>query len=245
VGGSQVQSGKSKIAQIGNDLKGKVEKIKDDFTNKNFANREKDRNKSNKSLIGKIEQKILFNYTRVLALISIGFLFICLIIGIIAFLNVGKDSFVAYKDVERSLNPPEENASKSIQDRFPDVKIPNNALRYFSDGENKKVLTGWLEGLDKDQQKDFLRNLGYIIDEAEDENPNKVVKYINGYKGLKFAKIKSDQFDEYFQIATKVGIIALILFLMTIIGLFSLVLVVLAVERNTRPKLHMDTPVYK
>ena len=74
----------------------------------------------------------------------------------------------------------------------------------------------------------------YIIDEAENENPGKVTEYINGYKTIKFAKITSNQFDKYYQTATKVGIIALILFLMGIIGLFCLVLAVLAVERNTR-----------
>ena len=231
---------KNKIVRIGNKLKGKFERIRDDLSQPKLPDGKNEQKISKKSFIEKIEQKLLFNYTRVLALISIVFLFICLPIGIISFTMVGNDSFVAYKDVVRSLNSTEKNANKTIQDRFPDVKIPNNALRYFSDGENKKVMTGWLSGLEKDQKKDFLSNLEYMIDEAEDENPSKVINYINGYKELKFAKIKTNPFDEYFQTATKVGIIALLLVLMALIGLFSLVLVVLSVERNTRPNLQIE-----
>ena len=57
---------------------------------------------------------------------------------------------------------------------------------------------------------------------------------INSYKVLKLAKIAARGIDKYAEQAKKGGLLFFGAIMMAMVALFSLVLVLLAIERNTR-----------
>lgn len=225
------------IGQVENNFKESGNKTAENtkFTSskKQFADILEKGQKGHKALLKNIEQKVLFTFTRSMALVVVGILFVFLVVGIFSYFTIGKEKYISYEDVRRSLNPPNINTSNSIQDSIPEIVIPSNIERYLGDS-NKAILLGWLENLDLDQKKDFIKNLGYVIKDAENNSPNQVIEYVNEYKALKLNKISNNEFEKYSNKAIKAGILIAILTMIGIIGLFSLILVLLAVERNTR-----------
>jgi wobble nucleotide-excising tRNase len=101
--------------------------------------------------------------------------------------------------------------------------------------ENKKVVEGWLEPLGPSERQDFLDNMAEVITAAEKQRVD-IVAAINRYKELKLAKIaEAKQGSDFIGITIRpLNVVIGIFFQLALIALISLVLVLLAIERNTR-----------
>lgn len=175
-------------------------------------------------------EKVLFKFTRYFALSGA----ICALIGgIFLLLNLfgsdDKNDYVSLYDLRPSQQTQEEG-SKYVSNH-PTIKLPDNVKKYLS-GENEKILYGWIEPLEKSNKKNFIENLSLVIAEAEKNNEN-VVEIINEYKTVKLEKLSGSGFEKYERKVNKGVMLGTIFGLFIFIALMSLVLVMLAIERNT------------
>lgn len=187
----------------------------------------------NKLLESSRLENFLFSFTRILAL---GGSVVALVI--IAFLLIGAlggaadKSLVTIDEVLPAAQSDQSGTTQAATTAAPKVRIPGLVEKYLS-GDNEKILHGWLEDLDEGQQKLFLKNLASIIDEAELKKAD-VIDVVNKYKALKLERLQANPFEKYEQMATKGALMGAIFGLVILVGLMSLILVVLAIERNTR-----------
>lgn len=195
--------------------------------------------------LGNIEEKIIFNITRLVSLFIITGIFILLILGLIGFFNMKSTTYVNYSTIKNQLtaeDTPINNQSpkgvdpNSLEGIAPQVEIPQKIRNVFKD-QNREVLISWLKDLSPEKQRDFISNLNNIITEAENDEDVLVTDAINNYKNLKFNKFSQEAnnpYSEYEEIAKKIGMVLFVIISIFLIGLFALVLVLLAIERNTR-----------
>ena len=194
------------------------------------------------SFADSLEQKFLFILTRFLALFIIGCLLIAIVVGGIMFsekLFPKNDTKVTPTEVMEAIKPPVNPQSQPEQQPvldiniLPGIKIPFILQKHFNNPDSIKTLKEWIENVPKEQRNEFINELAAVVEEAEKTKAN-VIEAINQYKELKFSKIKNLQLakDEASNMRLKYleigfGCVALI-------ALFSLILVLLAIERNTR-----------
>lgn len=199
------------------------------------------------SFIDSLEQKFLFMLTRFLALLIISCLLIAIVIGGIMFsqkLFPIDNTKVTLTEVMEVIKPPinanDYNQSQSAQQQavpdiniLPGIKIPFILQKYFNNPDSINVLKGWIENIPKEQREEFIRELATVVEGAEKTNAD-VTLVINKYSELKFNKLKDSQLAK-----TETNMIRLQYFgfafaCVALIALFSLILVLLAIERNTR-----------
>jgi len=176
-------------------------------------------------------EKFVFNTTRTSAICGAALILVIIAVLTIKLMSSSNTTNVSYsevvKEMEKSNATTDSDSYKTEQ-----VPIPNDLKPYFID-ENVQVLQGWLEALSEEQQKDFLANMSSIIREAKTKEINPL-EIVNAYKSIKIEKLNAGGFEEYASKATKAGYIAAIFGLFLILSILSLVLVMLAIERNTR-----------
>ncbi|TGN19636.1 hypothetical protein [Leptospira idonii] len=177
-------------------------------------------------------EKSLFSATRVFTTVGILFFLIVTIIATVVFFTSGKDTYVSYEEVKQSLAPATSDAQPKIEDTLPGINIPDNIKETFT-GDNLSILYGWLNPLDDEKKQDFLNNLSKVITKAKDNNEDPT-DIINRYKELKYPKFASSEFEKYFEKVLKAVYISLAVFSFIIAILLCLILVLLAIERNTR-----------
>ena len=192
-----------------------------------------------------LEEKVIFNFTRIIALIMILGIFILLVIGIIGLTTMKDNTYVSYSTVKTSLTTSNDSSGdtsqtpsreESLEAVTSGVYIPQEVKDKFQ-GENRDVLIGWLKNMNTQQQEKFVSNLSNIINEAESDESINLYTAVNKYKSLKFNKFTqqtSNPLSSYEDTARKIGIALFVTIAIGLIGLFSLVLVLLAIERNTR-----------
>lgn len=111
--------------------------------------------------------------------------------------------------------------------------FPENVEKYLF-GENEKILLGWLDGLSsQDQRQEFVDNLSEVIESAEQSELD-VNKVINSYKTAKLSKLNKNDMSGYKGMMERATNYVVISSIITFIALMSLILVMLAIERNTR-----------
>ena len=194
-----------------------------------------------------IEEKVIFNFTRIVSLIIITAIFILLLTGIIILFNIKSNTYVNYSEVRNQLitsdssvnnnsqTPKETNDLNTIASG---IEIPKDIKEVFQ-GENREVLVNWLRNLDNKQQEEFITNLTTIKNEAENDESINFNDAINTYSELKFnafSQSANNPYSAYEDIALKIVTGIFIIIGIGLIGLFSLILVLLAIERNTRQK---------
>jgi hypothetical protein len=178
-------------------------------------------------------EKFLFKFTRLFALVGAA---CALMAGAVLLFNLSgsgdKDKYVSFNDLRPVQQT--EGVGNEYAPTHPinKIKFPENVKKYLS-GKNEKILNGWIEPLDEKNMKDFIKNLSSIIAEAEERNEN-VVNIINEYKIVKLEKLNETEFEKYEKVVSKAAISGTIFGLFIFIALMSLVLVMLAIERNTR-----------
>jgi len=190
------------------------------------------------------ERKGVFRVARVFALIIICVVLISVVIAIVAFGNtlaptspakVTADEVFASatsEQAETTGNRGDSEASNPTM--LPNIRLPFVLQKYFNNVETRRILAGHIDSLTPELQQDYVDNLAIIVQEAETSNTVKVVDAINKYFELKdkrLTEIRAIQADKE---RMRPYYAALIMSGLAIAALFSLILVLLAIERNTR-----------
>ena len=189
----------------------------------------------------KVENR-LFTFTRVFAVVMavLGILALAGILTLSAINSMGKSTYITLAD---TLDKPDAESSDGLPSIWTGLTMPENLEPYFKsttsfvgDTDNKKVLEGWLMGLiDEDERQDFLNNLSGVVARAKNEDKEKDInEIINNYRSVKLAKIVEARVDKFESIGEKIGFYGSIFSLLIFISLMSMMLVMLAIERNTR-----------
>jgi hypothetical protein len=178
-------------------------------------------------------EAFLFGVTRALAILGAAAGFVALALAVQSFLEPLDDTHVGLGEInaevvsETGTVADARAESASMISRLP-------ILEEYLAGDNKEILDGWLDGLsDPEQQQDFVDNLAEVIEGAEQKDLD-VIKVINNYKTIKLSKLKQSDFERYAKVARRGALLGAMLGIVLFISLMSLVLVMLAIERNTR-----------
>lgn len=185
-------------------------------------------------MLDKLERDAIFKFTRLFSFSIIIVLCVGIVSSLLFFINLRSSTQVSL--LELKLNEKKKGNATNVEGLKEAASIPYIVEKYLSDVPNQKVLFSWLSNLNLDQQVDFLSNLSAVIQEAEQntstgQNMNDI---INEYKDAKLARLSKGVFEEYAQQARQAAAIFFIAIFLSMIALFSLVLVLLAIERNTR-----------
>lgn len=195
-------------------------------------------------LIDGLEQNLLFRLTRILAILFICGVFVATVFGgFVLFTVTSKKPAITVQasEVIEALKPQQQKSSVSPEqqvlapegDPLANLKVPF-ALQKILDSENVTTIRNWLRQIPEDKQAQALEEMGLVAAAAEKSNVA-VPDALNKYHELKMerfaAEEKAAEAQKYsvliFGSSVATGII--------VIALFSLILVLLAVERNTRP----------
>jgi hypothetical protein len=104
---------------------------------------------------------------------------------------------------------------------------------YFSITQNRSVLKNHLIGLDSDERVDYLANLAEVVAAAKADGAD-VTDTINKYFEDKTPQMELAKADKTARILKQLYIAGAAASTVLLIALASLVLVLLAIERNTR-----------
>lgn len=185
-------------------------------------------------MLDAIERRGLFGFTRFLSFAIILFLCVMIFFSVSFYYSIKPSTFVSLEDVKGSSSAISSQTGLTFQQGTPDVSIPPELDKYFGTEENRNIVRGWISSLDLEQKRDFYSNLAVILREAERNNED-VVDIINAYRYAKLTKLSTSQWEKYAQQVQKGATILFVSILLGMVGLFSLILVLLAIERNSRP----------
>jgi len=199
------------------------------------------------TFLAKFERNFLFGLTRAFAMFFIFTTLVGLLIGgLVVLVNQTGDQSnkVEPQEVIDILKPslPVENAeptavqtpSKPQPKRLPlGLKLPFILQKHFSDPKNMETLINWLSAVPHEQQQTFLDEMAAAVTQAEKEH---IAPFdaINTYHELKQEKLAAEQLSAAAQKEAWLWYAGAIGSGIVIIALFSLILVLLAIERNTR-----------
>lgn len=195
-------------------------------------------------MFDKLEMKVLFRFTRILALGIVLLLLGGIVVGSITVLRQWADTpseRVDPKEVISSLQPsePGTKGKQSMEATAPkkgpldSITLHSTLKELFSEPGNRHILANILEDVPEDQRQAYVDNMEDVAEAAKSQHIG-VAEAINTYVRIKREKVASaavhrEIFSQYRLVAAASAASALLL-----IGMFSLVLVLLAIERNTR-----------
>jgi hypothetical protein len=172
-------------------------------------------------------ENLLFQLTRWLALMLIFVLLLAIAAFTIFYLRPpGESVSVTYADVERVLTPQGSTAQ-------PTEALPENVPRGLAG--NEKVMEGWLDVLRVEERPQFIRMMSAVIAEAEAKKATDVVAVVNKFKELCFDRRGSTAFEPYATAAKRAVLVGQVLLMAGLVGMFIVILVLLAIERHLRP----------
>jgi hypothetical protein len=197
-------------------------------------------------MFDRFEKNFLFGLTRIFAMLIIMGILIAVGIGGVLFTGVYSETNtkVSTAEVIDAIKPPVTESSQSGDSSLPaqpveninilpSVKMPFILQKHFNTPDNLQSLKGWLDSLPKDNHQEFIDEMVIMVTEAEKLNlpPHDA---INKYKELKLKKLAAAQLKKAEQRTKQLYYAGAIISGVALIALFSLVLVLLAIERNTR-----------
>jgi hypothetical protein len=196
------------------------------------------------TILEAIETRLLFRLTRFLAFVVILALSLALVIGGVIFaddLIPNQSSQVSFNEISRELHPaPESNqhgsntlqSGKDSQNSL-SLDLPFELQPYFGSSDNRAVLMRHMEGLDSSERVEYLSNLSLVVKASESKGED-TTSVINKYFELKQAQMTIAKADSAARTIRQLYIAASALSITFLIALASLILVLLAIERNTR-----------
>jgi hypothetical protein len=191
-------------------------------------------------LLEGFEQRRVFVLARVLSFIGIAALSIFVLAGLILWSGslLPANVQVLPTEVAAVLSPSNaaNTSEPSTEAPLAGITIPSRVSRYLGDRSNKSVLEGWLRSLEPNQRQEFVDNLEDVIKYAEQNNLD-VVQAVNTYKELKMQRYRAAETKGLDTKISRYGAVGGMVSAAMLIVALSLVLVVLAIERNTRPQL--------
>jgi hypothetical protein len=191
-----------------------------------------------------LERNILFRLTRALAMLFIVGIFLATVVsGIVLFSMTTQKSAttVQSSEVLEALKPASQKSDATSQpaslapegDPLAELKVPFS-LQKNLDSENVVIIRGWLRRMPEDKRAEALNELGKVAEDAEKTNAS-VPDALNKYKELKFERLEADEKSDLQRKLSLLAFAGSVATGIITIALFSLILVMLAVERNTRP----------
>ena len=198
------------------------------------------------TFLSKFERNFLFGLTRAFAMTFIFTTLAGLLIGgLVVLLNQpgNQSSKVEPQEVIDALKPSfsvdnpqptDESFSIPQSKRLPaGLKLPFILQKHFSDPDNLRILIDWLSTVPNEQQQIFLDEMAAAVNQAEKDHIAPI-DAINTYHRMKIAKLAKEQISVSAQKEAWLWYAGAIGSGIAIISLFSLILVLLAIERNTR-----------
>jgi hypothetical protein len=200
-----------------------------------------------------VERKALFRFTRLLAFTVILVLSIGLVAALATLMATWKPGGLSRVDPEevlralnqtsRAITPSDGAKQPQAQETniLPGVTVPFVLQEYFSDPGNRDILLAHIDRYTTDEQQDYLDNLSDVVQEAQKQKAN-VVDAINAFFRIKDKKLQDAQVRRSADQAKQLYELGFTISALGLIGVFSLVLVLLAIERNTRPSRPIQNP---
>jgi hypothetical protein len=214
------------------------------------------------SIVEGFERKALFNITRAVALVCVT-VFLLGIVGCVFYgVSVWQEQVntkVSPQEIVDQLKPVEPSKTQTPQPQgaqppanqgpaqspLAGFQIPFSLQSYVS-GDNAQILRNHLDEVPSEERQAYLDELGAVVTAAQ-SNKIDPVTAINAYMDAKSerykqAAMKSAQKWDTLKLVGEISAAGLLL-----VALFSLVLVLLAIERNTRslrrPNANVAQPV--
>lgn len=118
---------------------------------------------------------------------------------------------------------------------LPSVKLPFVLQKHFNTPEKIQTLNNWLNALvsTMGDRQEFIDEMAATVVEAEKHKLSSN-EAINKYKELKFKKLELEQSTKAERRTLQLYYAGAVVGAVALIALFSLILVLLAIERNTR-----------
>lgn len=200
-------------------------------------------------LFDTIERRYLFSLTRGLAMIFIALLVVAIVGGAISVGTQfkGETTTVSPKEVVDAIRPTPAPAggttdssapaeAKSDQMSLLGVKLSSSLKFNFIGDKNMEVLEGWLAPLTREMRQEFVDEMEAAIAEAE-KNKLSATDAINKFKEIKLQKVRDAKLAAAVQDQRRFYYVAAAFSAVLLVALLSLILVLLAIERNTRADL--------
>lgn len=202
-----------------------------------------------KGFIAQFERKVLFRIARFVAF-SICFLLFLSVVGGGLFLLSSGGASADKPDpaaVAESLKPAEpaspaavaEQQATGSQPSLPaqpalhGVKLPPVLQEFFLSEDNQQVLRGWLDALPEEERQPFIDGLAATVEAARKNGVNEA-EAINRYHEQYAEYVAEKAVEKAAAKEQRLYAAAALVSTLMLIALFSLVLVLLAIERNTR-----------
>jgi hypothetical protein len=173
-------------------------------------------------------ETLLFRSSRFVALTVIAFLVIGIIVSLVGYLLPSSPTTVTYAEVATALGPTAANADTAE----PDAQIPDNIK--LLGAAVVEVVDGWLRSFSPVERQRFLQNASSVVAEAERKAPSSATKALDQFKLLYFERRTPFADGPIAVAARRAVVIGQVLLMAGLLGVFVLLLVLLAVERHTR-----------
>ncbi|WP_186079294.1 hypothetical protein [Burkholderia gladioli] len=204
------------------------------------------------SIVEGFERKALFNITRAVALVCVTAFLFAIVGGVFYGISVWEEHVDTkvpaheivdpIKFVQDNMDKPADSANATgtrppVQQGPEDsplagYKIPFALQKYIS-GENGKILRSHLDAVPEGERQAYIDELGAVVAAAEAQKVEPV-EAINSYMEVKSKRYKDAAEKEVEKRATLTLVLEVTAGGLLLVALFSLVLVLLAIERNTR-----------
>lgn len=193
-------------------------------------------------IVARFERKVLFRITRWVALGLCMLLFLTLAgagLMLVGTMSPGVDrpdptalEFEATGASSRDGGGDGELSSSS-DSVLQGLRLPPILQEKFVSGKNREVLEDWLVDIEREDRQAFLDDLGAAAESARNAGKDEA-EAINGYHSRYNDYVLQRKLAEAKSGADRLQLIAAIGSALALIALFSLVLVLMAIERNTR-----------
>ena len=192
------------------------------------------------------ERSVLFRLTRFMAMAAI-IVLLCIIAGggvVIGMFFHSTDPHVSPDEVVSSLKQAVASNNKPGSSQGAPVlegntsaeqplKLPFLVQKYMDEPQNLATLKDWLSGLTSSEKAEFLDEMAQTIAAAEKAHVDPI-DAINKFRTLKLTKLAANKDTAEQRITYVVWYASATVSALVLIALLSLILVLLAVERNTR-----------
>jgi hypothetical protein len=188
-----------------------------------------------------IEQAFAFRAVRNFALLALVGLTYGVFAGVQAWHAAGPADQVAFKDIRPVLKAAESagyepaSVAQAHGDPLLGITLPRRVKRYLDQGTERPVFATWVRPLSEARKQDFITNLEGVLAAAEHDGADPIAT-THVYKDLKLDRVQANPLGELTEQLRLVAAVSLLLACLALMGLFSLVLVLLSVERNTRER---------
>ncbi len=177
------------------------------------------------------EERIVFPATRIISLLAIILLCVFAVYGLTMIVSLDPGTSVSYQSLKGKPAPTASTTKE--QDALDGIFQPDNVKKYVGNDKNIKILQAWMVQVPQSQRQDFLDNMSQVISAAEANNDN-VINVINNYKSEKLKKIAGYESEKLINKGKQFAGIMVIMNAFVLAVMFSMVLVLLAIERRVR-----------